>query len=200
MRQGLLPLLLIALARTTTAAQPSASTNAPATANGAAPDVTSGAAPKVADDPRAHAAQLTTLPAVSDDREGVVVGASFGLGTGVTGDVRLGWMLHPRIAVFATAVGSTSTHDAGSDFRLLGIGARLWIAGPVFLDGRVGHAQATHHDIEAPAMRYTTGVGYLAGLGVELVGLKTFGLELNAEFMKGGESGALVVGLGVTFY
>jgi hypothetical protein len=244
MRQGLLPLLVIALARTTTAAQPSTSTPAPEIANGATPEVTNSAAPKVADDPRAHAVQLTmqavmaaragdcgtvrtievqvrdldpayrsrafavdpaiapclTPPTVGNDREGPVVGVGFGLGTGLTGDLRLGWMLHPRIAVFATAVGSQSALDAGSDFRLLGIGARLWIAGRIFLDGRVGSARGTHYDIDDTAMRHTTSVGYLAGLGVELVRSRIFGLELNADFMKGGESLALALGLGVTFY
>ena len=49
-------------------------------------------------------------------------------------------------------------------------------------------------------MRYTTGAGGLVGLGVELVRSRTFGLELNAAFMGGGESGALAVGMGAAFY
>jgi len=63
-----------------------------------------------------------TPPTVGQDYEGLVVGAAIGLGTGLTGDLRLGWMLHPSIAVFATGVWSNSLLDAGSDYRLLGGG------------------------------------------------------------------------------
>jgi len=63
-----------------------------------------------------------------------------------------------------------------------------------------GTHEATINEVETPAMRYTAGAGGMIGLGVEFVRSKTFGFELNAAFMKGGESGALAVGMGVAFY
>src|SRR5512140_3285533 len=139
-------------------------------------------------------------PTVGQDHEGLMLGAGIGVGTGLTGDLRLGWMLAPQIAVFATGVWSNSVQDAGSDFRLLGGGLRFWLAESVFCDVRVGYAQGHHHEVEPPAMRDPTGAGGMVGLGVEFVRSKTFGLELNAALMKGGESGALAVGMGVAFY
>jgi len=118
-------------------------------------------------------------------------------------DLRVGWMVNPRVAVFGTGLWAGSiTNDTRR--RLVGVGARLWITDRAFLEGRLG--QGLVRDDPMPAnmpmetRTETKGIGAFAGLGVEIVRWKHFGLELHTEATLVAGDGALSGGLGITFY
>lgn len=147
--------------------------------------------------------QVTEAPGVASVHDGMMLGGAIALGLQSSVDVRIGWMVNPRVAVFGTGLWAGSiTND--STRRLVGVGARLWISDRAFLEGRFG--QGLVRDDTMPAnvpmeMRTETkGVGGFAGLGVEIVRWKHFGLELHTEATLFAGEGAVTGGLGLTFY
>lgn len=147
--------------------------------------------------------QATESPRVASVHDGMMLGGAIALGLQSSVDLRVGWMVHPRVAVFGTGLWAGSiTND--SSRRLVGVGARLWITDRAFLEGRLGQGLVRDDTILAniPMEMHTEtrGVGAFAGLGVEIVRWKHFGLELHTEATLFAGEGALTGGLGITFY
>jgi hypothetical protein len=143
--------------------------------------------------------QATESPSVASVHDGVMLGGAIALGLQGAIDFRVGWMVNPRVAVFATGLWSESITDSSSR-RLLGVGARLWISDRAFLEGRLGQGVVRSHVAPGDVMIEDKGEGGFAGLGVEILKSRHFGFELHAEGIYTVGEGALVGGIGITFY
>lgn len=143
--------------------------------------------------------QATESPSVASVHDGVMLGGAVALGLQSDIDFRVGWMVSPRVAVFATGLWSESITDDSSR-RLLGMGARLWISDRAFLEGRLGQGIVRSHVSPGDVMMETKGAGGFAGLGVEILQWRHFGLEFHVEGIYTVGEGALAGGIGITFY
>lgn len=147
--------------------------------------------------------QATESSGVASAHDGMMLGGGIALGLQSQVDLRVGWMINPRIAVFGTGLWASSITDDSSR-RLIGVGARFWVSDRAFLEGRFG--QGVVRDDPMPVnvpmemQTETKGVGAFAGLGVEILRSKHFGLELHTEALLFAGEGALTGGLGITFY
>jgi hypothetical protein len=149
--------------------------------------------------------EATESPSVAGGHDSVMLGGAIALGLQSDIDFRVGWMVNPRVAVFATGLWSESITDNDSSRRLLGVGARLWISDRAFLEGRLGQGIVRSHvspgDVmPGDVMMETKGAGGFAGLGVEVLQQRHFGLEFHFEGIYTAGEGALAGGLGFTFY
>jgi len=144
--------------------------------------------------------QATESPSVAPVHDGVMLGGAVALGLQSDIDFRVGWMVYPRVAVFVTGLWSESITDNDSSRRLLGVGARLWISDRAFLEGRLGQGIVRSHVSPGDAMMETKGAGGFAGLGVEILQWRHFGLEFHVEGIYTAGEGALAGGIGITFY
>jgi hypothetical protein len=105
--------------------------------------------------------QAMESPSVASVHDGMMLGGAFALGQQSDFDFRVGWMVNPRVAVFATGLWSESiTHD--SSRRLLGVGGRLWITDRAFLEGRLGQGIVRSHASPGDVMMETKGDGRAA--------------------------------------
>jgi hypothetical protein len=145
----------------------------------------------------------TESPSVASVHDGMMLGGAIGLGLQSHVDFRVGWMVSPRVAVFATGLWTGSVTDDSSR-RLLGVGARVWLSDRAFLEGRLGQGLVRADTVPANVPMSTPmeakGLGGFAGLGVEVLRSKHFGLELHAEGTLFIGEGSLTGGLGITFY
>ena len=146
--------------------------------------------------------QATESPSTASVHDGMMLGGAIALGLQSSVDLRVGWMLNPRVAVFGTGLWAGSiTND--SSRRLVGVGARLWLTDRAFLEGRLGQGLVRAETMPVVPMERpaeTKGFGAFAGLGVEIVHWKHLGLELHTEATLLAGEGALTGGLGITFY
>lgn len=138
-----------------------------------------------------------------DERGGIVLGVGLGWGTGGQADARLGWMVHPRLALYATALaGAAAFEDGGGEsFRIVGGGARLWPTRVVFLDARVGRAtvRQSYDTFEGLVTEHSRGVGYTAAIGVERF-RRGLGIDLSLAVARAPHVHAMFVVLGGTIY
>jgi hypothetical protein len=153
---------------------------------------------------RAGADPQAAEPAeIASVHDGMMLGGAIALGLQGHVDLRVGWMVTPRVAVFGTGLWAGSITD-DSRRRLLGVGARLWISERAFLEGRLGQGLVRDDtmltNVPMEMHTETKGVGAFAGLGVEIVRWKHFGLELHTEATLFAGEGAVTGGLGITFY
>ena len=135
--------------------------------------------------------------------DGMMLGGAIAMGLQSSVDLRVGWMVNPRVAVFGSGLWAGSiTND--SSRRLVGVGARLWISDRAFLEARFGQGlvrdETMLSNVPMEMRIETKGVGAFAGLGVEIVHWKHFGLELHTEATLFAGEGAVTGGLGITFY
>ena len=144
--------------------------------------------------------QASESPSVASVHEGVMLGGAVALGLQGDIDFRVGWMVNPRVAVFATGLWSESITTYHSSRRLLGVGARLWISDRAFLEGRLGQGIVRSPVSPGDVMMETKGVGGFAGVGVEILQWRHFGLEFHAEGIYTAGEDALAGGIGITFY
>jgi hypothetical protein len=140
---------------------------------------------------------------IASVHDGMMLGGAIALGLQSHVDVRAGWMVNPRVAVFATGLWAESITD-NSRRRLVGVGARLWISDRAFLEGRLGQGlvrddkMPTNLSMDVPVERKD--LGAFAGVGVEFLRWKHCGLELHAEGTYFAGDGAFTGGFGITFY
>jgi len=133
-------------------------------------------------------------------RKGLVVGIGLGAGAGTQADLRLGWMVRPQLALFATALAGTS--EADDDYQLVGAGARLWATDLVFFDARAGFAMLQHtnyFDGEVLDVERPNGLGWSAGIGIE-GHLGPVGIDLSFATTRVPNGDAYLCVVGGTFY
>jgi hypothetical protein len=133
-------------------------------------------------------------------RLGPVLGSGFAVsGHGIAqAELRGGWMAHPRLAVFGAIAGGVVLSDEGA-YRLVELGARTGIQ-RLFIDLRVGQISMTSgSDFDDPRVT-SSQFAWSAGLGLEVVRLPHFGLELTGGFLGTTSEHLFLAGLGVTFH
>jgi hypothetical protein len=133
-------------------------------------------------------------------RSGPVLGSGVAVsGQGIAhAELRLGWMAHPQLAVFgAIASGVVLTDEGG--YHLLALGARAGID-RLFVDLRVARMTTpSGSDLDNPRVT-TSRFAWSAGLGLDVVHLSHFGLELTGGFLGTMNDSLFLAGLGFTFY
>jgi hypothetical protein len=137
----------------------------------------------------------------STERDSAFVVGSVGVGSmGLfAADLQLGWMLTPRLSVFASIGGFMVVEDEGGAVGIKGLGARLW-GDRVFLEARAAAASTTTGcDFDDPCVDRTTFIG-IAGAGAELLHSRGFGLELRGEIVFARHDRAFLGTLGLGFY
>jgi hypothetical protein len=133
-------------------------------------------------------------------RSGPVLGSGVAVGGhGIAqAELRLGWMAHPQLAVFAAIASGAALADEGG-YHLVELGARTGID-RLFVDLRVVRMTTpSGSDLDFPRMT-TSRVAWSAGLGLDVVHLPHFGLELTGGFLGTTRETLFLAGLGFTFY
>ena len=130
-------------------------------------------------------------------RAGVMLGGSIGFGSAPLAlDLRVGVLVHPRVALFGDAMGLAT---GGGGARFLGGGVRVssdWL----FLDARFGQIRASYScDFDNPCTSSTAAAGVL-GIGLEALHSARAGLELRVDLIRASHDTAVQAGLGVSFY
>ena len=134
-------------------------------------------------------------PSVPEEirRLGAVIGGTAGLG-GIPplaviaqGELLVGWMAHPRIALLLVgAFGSVGGIEGNGTFTGLLGGTRVWMTDRVFLDGRIGQIEDT--------------VVWAIGLGTEVKHARHSSFDLHLHVLAGDGAGLLIGGIGVSWY
>lgn len=139
-------------------------------------------------------------PIEAAGRRGPVLGTGVAVsGHGIAqAELRLGWMAHPQLAVFAAIASGIVLTDEGG-YHLVELGARAG-SGRLFVDLRIGQMSMTSGaDLDSPRVT-TSRFAWSAGLGLDVVHLSHFGLELSGGFLGTTSDTLFLAGLGFTFY
>ena len=133
-------------------------------------------------------------------RSGPVLGPGVAVsGHGIAqAEFRLGWRAHPQLAVFAAIASGVVLTDEGG-YHLVELGARTGID-RLFVDLRVARMTTTSGgDFDEPRVT-THQLAWSAGLGLDVVHLPHFALELTGGFLGTTSDSLFLAGLGFTFY
>lgn len=148
-------------------------------------------------------------PIAATERQGFVFGAGLAFGGRGSGpafrkrgvaqvELRVGWMVRPQLAMFATVLGAVLLPD-GDWYRLVGLGARAGTE-RLFVDLRAGAlSMPAGSDLDNPRVT-SSRFGWSAGLGLELVHFPGFGIELRGDVLGTTSDTLFLAGLGFGFY
>jgi len=129
-------------------------------------------------------------------------GLGVSVGTGMQGELHLGWMVTESIAMFGSVfVGTEQTEPEDNEYRVVAAGVRYWPFPRGFVDGRLGIASGYHDACTVGGDGCTkVGVGGWLGAGYEIVHESRYGLELHVEVAGGGGLAIVGAGIGASFY
>jgi hypothetical protein len=137
--------------------------------------------------------------ASTDQRDGLFLAGSVGMGAVFTADLRLGWVIGSRFGLFASLGKAVVLDEEGEVATLTGVGARLWHGGAFLEGGAVGASEATSCEFDESCRDRTVVLGRF-GAGGEFVHTAHFGMELRGEVLTDGRDAVYLVALGMTTY
>lgn len=139
------------------------------------------------------------LPLAAAERRALVFGGGLALSKqGVAqGELRLGWMFHPQLSVFAAIAGGVVSEGGGYKLQELGVRAG---SGRGFVDLRAGRLSVPSGCDFDDLCVTRNHFAWSAGLGLELVHRRHFGLELRGDILSTRIDSLFFAGLGFSLY